>query len=222
MPAGRVRAITQDKEGVLWIAMWDQGLVRFDRERNEYTRYRADPNDPNSLSNDNIFDLRYDPRGWVWVATTAGLNRFDPATGDWKQYHPDSANPNSLAGDWVSGVAIDADGHLWLAAYGAGLQRFDPISETFTHYPSDSNDPLTLPNNTLNYVMVADDGMLWIGGDASVSRFDPETGEAINFTPQEHGLSGITSDVIYQDRQGTRRVAEQCPRAYSRLCEPQW
>lgn len=203
LPAGRVRAITRDRDGVFWIAMWDQGLVRFDRENNVYTRYRSDPDNPNSLSNDNIFDLRYDPRGWVWVATTAGLNKFDLATETWTQYHADPDNPRGMAGDWISGVAIDAHGDLWLAAYGTGLHRFDPVSETFTRYPADPNNPASLANNNLNYVMVADDGMLWIGGDASVSRFDPATGKAINFTPEQHGLSGLTSDVIYQDRRGT-------------------
>lgn len=207
LPAGRVRAITQDKDGIFWIAMWDQGLVRLDRRKKVYTRYKADPNDPNSLSNDNIFDIRYDPRGWLWVATTAGLNKFDLATGTWIQYHAAPDNPHGLAGDWVSGVAVDAHGDVWLAAYGTGLHRFNPVSGIFTRYPHDPNNPDSIANNNLNYVMVAADGMLWIGGDASVSRFDPATGKAVNFTPQQHGLSGLTSDLIYQDHQGTIWVA---------------
>ncbi len=207
LPAGRVRAITQDKEGIFWIGTWNQGLVRFDREKNSYTRYRAKPDSPNSLSSDNVFDLHYDPRGWLWVATIAGLNKFDLTTETWTQYHGDPDNPNALADDWVSSVDIDTQGQLWLAVYGAGLHRFDPASETFTRYPNDPNNPHSIANNNLNYVLVATDDMLWIGGDSLISRFDPATEKAVNYTPEEHGLSGHTSDQIYQDRKGVIWVA---------------
>jgi signal transduction histidine kinase/ligand-binding sensor domain-containing protein/DNA-binding NarL/FixJ family response regulator len=207
LPAGPVRAITQDGEGVFWIGVWDQGLVRFDRERNRYTRYQADANNPNGLSNDNIFALEYDPRGWLWVATIAGLNKFDLTAGTWTQYRGDPDNPSALADDWVSDVAVDANGDLWLAVYGAGLHRFNPVSESVTRYPGDPNQPDRIASNNLNYVMVARDGMLWIGGDGLVCRFDPATETALNFTPEQHGLSGLTSDQCYQDRRGRIWVA---------------
>ncbi|MGD8837241.1 MAG: two-component regulator propeller domain-containing protein, partial [Desulfobacteraceae bacterium] len=205
LPAGRVREITQDGDGVFWIAMWDQGLVRFDREQNTFTRYQADPDNPNSLSNDNIFDIRYDPRhSRLWVATTAGLNRFDLSSETWTQYRADPGNPDAMASDWVSGVDVDAKGDLWLAVYGAGLHRFDPESETFTRYRHDPKNAGSMPaNGNLNYVKAAADGKLWVGGDASISLFDPETEKALNFTPEEHGISGLTSHQTYQDRQGT-------------------
>ncbi|MFH1985275.1 MAG: two-component regulator propeller domain-containing protein [Pseudomonadota bacterium] len=207
LPPGRVQAITQDKEGIFWIGLWEQGLVRFDREKNTYTRYQAKPNNPGSLSNDNIFAIRYDPRGWLWVATIAGLNKFDLTTETWTQYHGAPNNPNALADDWVSGVAVDAHGDLWLAVYGAGLHRFNPAGETFTRYPNDPDNPDSIASNNLNYVMVAADGKLWIGGDGLISRFDPATEKAVNFTPEQHGLSGLTSDQCFQDRQGSIWVA---------------
>jgi signal transduction histidine kinase/ligand-binding sensor domain-containing protein/DNA-binding response OmpR family regulator len=207
LPAGRVRAITQDKDGILWIGMWDQGLVRFDHKKNFYTRYMTKPDNPNSLSSNNIFNLRYDPRGWLWVATIAGLSKYDLTTKSWIQYHDDPENPTALADDWISSVAVDARGHLWLAVYGAGLHRFDPTSETFTRYPHDPNNPDSIASNNLNYVMVAADATIWIGGDSLISRFDPTTGKAVNYTPEAHGLSGHTSDHIYQDRRGTIWVA---------------
>ncbi len=208
LPAGRVREITQDKDGIFWIAMWDQGVVRFDREKNVYTRYQAEPNNPNSLSNDNVFDILYDPRGWLWVATTAGLNKFDISSKTWTQYHAVESNPNAMASDWVSGVELDAKGNLWLAVYGAGLHRFDPNSGIFTRFTHDPSDPHSMPANVnLNYVKAESDGKLWIGGDASVSLFDPLTEKALNFTPDQHGISGLTSHQTHQDRQGRIWVA---------------
>lgn len=207
LPAGRVRVITQDKDGIFWIGMWDQGVVRFDRATDSYTRYQADPNNPDSLSNNDVFDLRYDPRGWLWVGTTAGLNKFDLKTRTWTQYHADPGNPNSMAADWVSGIALDAKGNLWLALYGGGLERFNPMTGRFKLYAHNANNPDSIANNSLNYVMAAADGSLWVGGDASVSRFDPATGKAVNFTPKDNGISGLTSDQAFQERDGTIWVA---------------
>jgi signal transduction histidine kinase/CheY-like chemotaxis protein/streptogramin lyase len=204
LPAGQVREITQDADGIFWIAMWDQGLVRFDRAENTYTRYQAEPNNPNSLSNDNIFDIRYDPRGWLWVATTAGLNKFDLSSETWTQYLAEPGNPNALSTDWVSGVELGAKGDLWLAVYGAGLHHFDPVSEIFTRYSHDPKNPHSMPaNENLNYVKAAVDGRLWVGGDASISLFDPVTEKAINFTPAQHGISGLGSHQTFQDRHGS-------------------
>ena len=207
LPPGRVRAITQDRDGIFWIGVWDQGLVRFDRRKNIYTRYQAAPNNPNSLSNDNIFAIRYDPRGWLWIATIGGLSKFELATETWTQYHGDPDNPNGLADDWVSCVAVDDHGDLWLTVYGAGLHRFDPTGETFTRYPSDPTNPDSIASNNLNTVTVAADGMLWIGGDGSISRFDPATEKAVNFTPEQHGFGGLFTDQIYQDPKGKIWVA---------------
>ena len=190
--------------------MWDQGVVRFDRDRNIYTHYQADSNNPNSLSNNNIFDLRFDSRGWLWVATTAGLNKFDLETKTWKQYHADPTTPNALAGDWISGVAIDRHGNLWLAAYGTGLYRFNPTSEAFTRYQHNDADPNSLANNNLNFVMVSDDGMIWIGGDSSVSRFDPNTEKAVNFTPERNSIKSILMN-INSDSNGTILIVDDLP-----------
>lgn len=205
LPSGKVREITQDKDGIFWIAMWGEGLVRLDREHNSYTRYQAEANNPNSLSNNSIYDISYDAaRGWLWVATTAGLNKFDLSSETWTQYHADPENPRIMDTDWVSGLDVDNQGNLWLAVYGDGLFRFDPVSEIFTRFSHDPNNPDSMPaNENLNYVKVATDGKLWVGGDASVSLFDPVTEKAVNFTPSQHGISGLTSHQTYQDRQGT-------------------
>jgi ligand-binding sensor domain-containing protein len=59
-------AIQEDQHGMLWLATKPDGLVRFDRARRLFTRYRNNPADPTSLNNDDALSLLADREGGVW------------------------------------------------------------------------------------------------------------------------------------------------------------
>ena len=78
---GALRDIVEDHDGLIWIATQAGGVLRFDPSTGEFTSYRYDPNDPFSLSSDEILDLEYDPAtGMMWCATSRGLNRLHLST----------------------------------------------------------------------------------------------------------------------------------------------
>jgi streptogramin lyase len=61
--------------------------------------YRHDPDNPNSLSHNNVRALHADRRGVVWVYTNGGgLNKFDPQTENFTHYRHDPAVPNNFHG----------------------------------------------------------------------------------------------------------------------------
>lgn len=66
-----VLAIAQDKYGFMWFGTWE-GLNRFDGH--EFRRFRAVPDDPNSISNNRINAIIADDNGTLWIET--GDNRF--------------------------------------------------------------------------------------------------------------------------------------------------
>ena len=68
----RIRDITEDAHGVLWIAARATGLVRLDPRTGANTTYQ--------LSSDKAWAVTMDHTGILWVGTENGLNRFDPAT----------------------------------------------------------------------------------------------------------------------------------------------
>ena len=56
------------------------GLDRFDREKGTFTVYQHDPSNPQSLSNNNSWQI-LDGHGALWVGTWGGgVDRFDPKT----------------------------------------------------------------------------------------------------------------------------------------------
>jgi ligand-binding sensor domain-containing protein len=44
-------------QGTLWIGTVKAGLNKFNRETGEFTQYKHDPNNPNSLSYDRVLSM---------------------------------------------------------------------------------------------------------------------------------------------------------------------
>jgi len=71
-----IRAIYEDKQGLLWIGTWD-GLNLFDPDSNKFTHFKNNSEDPKSISDNRVRCLLEDKEGRLWVGTYKGLNKFD-------------------------------------------------------------------------------------------------------------------------------------------------
>ena len=122
------------------------------------------------LSNDSVFAILQDHRGFMWFGTQGGLNRYDGYR--ITQYRHDPGTPNSLAGDFVDTLFEDSRGGIW-----AGLSRFDPETEMFTSYtlPPESS----LPGHGKVTIREDERGLLWMGciGRGYLYSFDLRTGK---------------------------------------------
>ena len=86
-----VDALAQDHSGFLWVGTED-GLNRYDGYT--FKKYRNDPEDPGSISNNNICVSSWTVTGHLWVGTySGGLNRYDPATETFTRFVHDPADP---------------------------------------------------------------------------------------------------------------------------------
>ena len=99
---GEVWVLYEDRQGLLWIGLYDGGIVRYDPDANHFTHYWHDPNDARSLSHNRILSLLEDREGRFWVGTDGGgLNHFDPQTGTFTAYRHDPDDPASLSSNFV-------------------------------------------------------------------------------------------------------------------------
>ncbi|MGD8623464.1 MAG: two-component regulator propeller domain-containing protein [Anaerolineae bacterium] len=190
-----VTAIQRDELGFMWFGTQD-GLNRYDGY--EFVVYKHDPAEANSLANNFVSALLYDPDGTLWIGTNGGgLDRFDPRTGQFTHYRQDPADPDSLAHNVVETLLRDQEGNLWVGT-GGGLDRFDAEKGHFVHYYDKWDSGGGLDHSKVNVVYQDRAGNLWVGTDGGgLDRLDPETGAWLRY----HHDPADPSSLAYDDVQ---------------------
>ncbi|MBN1249144.1 MAG: hypothetical protein JXC32_15905, partial [Anaerolineae bacterium] len=163
----RIIDIHPGRGGTLWLVT-QSGVEHFDPERETFTHYLHDPQQPDGMAQ-RVISLYQDEAGNVWLGSDGeGLQRLDPDTGQvTATYHAAHGLPNNV----VYSILPDNAGNLWLST-NKGLARFDPETETFRTYTVDDG----LQSNEFN--MGADfrapDGELFFGGINGINAFYPQ------------------------------------------------
>jgi PAS domain S-box-containing protein len=203
------RTIIQDRQGFLWFGT-QSGLSRYDPETGHFNNYQHDPEDPHSLSDNEIFGLFEDREGFIWVATkNHGANRLDPKTAQFARFNHDPNDPDSLPDNVIQSIVQDRDGHLWFATREAGLIRRDSDSGRFSHFKHDPNDSDSLPHMSIWDLVLLNSGEIALISDSSavgLVLFDPRTGKHRQYRKKPGDPFSLSTDTvhgIFEDRDDT-------------------
>lgn len=162
-----IRSLFEDHEGILWIGTSrggsGGGLNRFDRETKQFTRFRHDPGDSNSLSNNYILSIYEDPIDYtMWFGTSRGLNKWDRQTKIFTRYLNDPHDPHSISDNYILRIFRDHSGIYWIATSG-GLNRYDKDRDRFIRYVHDDNSSNSLSDDYVTYIIEDQKNNLWLG-----------------------------------------------------------
>ncbi|MBX7041730.1 MAG: hypothetical protein K1X85_02410 [Ignavibacteria bacterium] len=118
-PDNNVFAMYKDSKDIVWFATMF-GLIMFDGSN--YFRFKYDPSDSSSISNDDVISVFEDSKGFLWFGTYyGGLNRYDRRTGAFTRY---LAERKQISDNTVWCLTEDKKGVLWAGTQN-GLNRFD-------------------------------------------------------------------------------------------------
>jgi signal transduction histidine kinase/ligand-binding sensor domain-containing protein len=139
----QAKRILRDRNGGIWIATWNHGLVHLHHGRRDV--FSASE----GLSSDNVNDLFEDREGNIWISTLGGLDRF-------RDFAATTLTvKQGLSHNLVGSVLADKDGGVWLATYG-GLNRWN-------------NDEIKIPakgiteqDGTLTSLFQDDRSRIWV------------------------------------------------------------
>lgn len=189
-----IQSIIGDENDILWIGT-ENGLVRFNKKDLSWTTFKNDPNNPNSLSGNNIQSkgLMLDKEGNLWIGTwNNGLNMLvkdqmnakSPVFKHWKHKKHDST---SLGNNNVLSLYEDQKGTLWIGTYGGGLDKLNRKTGVFSHFTEEEG----LSNNVIFSILEDDEGYLWLSSNNGLCKIKPETLEVSNYDKRD-GLQGNT------------------------------
>src|SRR6185312_8236075 len=128
-----VRPMLEDRHGRFWVGTFD-GLDLLDRATGKFRHFRHDPDDPTSLSHDEVHYLLEDRKGDLWVGTAVGLNRMVFGTDGTPRFQRYTVR-DGMADDVVAAMQEDLDGFIWVSS-SSGLHRLDPASGAWRNYNS--------------------------------------------------------------------------------------
>ncbi|MCI0512559.1 ATP-binding protein [candidate division KSB1 bacterium] len=199
-----IRAILQDRMGMLWFATQD-GLNRYDGYT--FYKYRHSADDPYSLSNNLVLCLAEDQAGTLWIGTwNGGLDRLNRATDRIDHYQHQPEDPSSLSDNNVT-VILPARQNpeiLWVGTANGGLNRFHLKTAQFTRYRYHPDDPHGISSDRILALWEASDGSLWIGTSQGLDRWEVQTNRFSHYRrdPQNpFSLKNQVINCIFEDRE---------------------
>ena len=133
-PYSHIQTVAVDKNGMVWIGSLKDGLHRFNPETKQFTHFRHDPDNPNSISDDQIFALYFDCNNILWIGTATGLNRFESDKEEFTSYKYDPNDLQSISSNSVRSIYEDHAGLLWIGTSDGGLNIFDRIRQDFIRF----------------------------------------------------------------------------------------
>jgi signal transduction histidine kinase/ligand-binding sensor domain-containing protein/DNA-binding response OmpR family regulator len=138
-PGPTPQSFWEDWEENIWIGTIN-GLFRYNLQTGQLNVFKNDPADPQSLSNNRVYDLMMDQDSTLWIGTAGGLNKMIPGTENEepKFVHWRTTNSN-LPHDDVFSIVEGADSTLWMGC-GNQISHFFPQTGKFRNY--DHNDGL--------------------------------------------------------------------------------
>ena len=206
-PAYAIRAVLEDREGTLWFATNNAGLLKFDREHGRFIRYTNNPSDADSLPQNNVISLFADVEGNIWAGLgRMGLARFSVKPLPFKRLPHNPQDPNIASEPFAGALYEDSDGIVWLGT-SQTLNRIDRITGQYTTYrtsgPGVGSDVIAIREDRL--------GNLWLGTYGhGLHRFDRRTGKLRTFRHDASDSHSLSSDFVSRmlvDRNGVLWVA---------------
>ncbi len=204
-------AMYEDDRGNFWIGTsWGLNkMKKIVREDTTYltkvTHYVTQPDNPESISSNNVSSIFEDSRGTFWVATERGLNILNRETGEFKRFLHNPGNPNSIGSNQITTIYEDESGRLWIGTMGGGLNYYHYENQHFHKYVHDDDDPGSISENSVYGILEDNNGVLWIGtSNNGLDIFDRSSERFYQFSYNQKDPHSINNDAInsiYESRE---------------------
>jgi len=205
LPSNWISVINEDGHGNLWIGTIS-GLCSYDMKNNRFKQF-LHVDHSNSISNNDIRDIKFTPDGIMWITTGNGLNRFDLSIKRFTSFFHDGADSSTLSGNNLGKMAIDKNGNLWTYVRNTlYLDQFNTKTNSCFHFLNFIEKQSHFTASYLRSIFVDRRGSLWVGTNtAGLALFSPEKNFLYEYRTDPLDQSSLRANNvvhIFQDHSG--------------------
>ena len=199
---GLVSASLKDHNGFMWFGT-GEGLNKYDGY--QFTAYKHNPENVNSISDNLVRDVFEDRTGNLWIATERGLDLFDREKEIFIRHSPDGTAVS------VRDIFQDSKNRIWLGTT-KGLFLFDPVTKAFRLFYYDGKDDNNFKHNFIYRITEDNGGDLWIATRQGLGRFNTLTQQFVVYHHDEGKPNSLTvnwTKAVFKDSKGNIWVGTQ-------------
>jgi len=168
-----INVLYVDSVGAVWIGTQWHGVDRLNPQTLQWSHYRHDPANADSLPSKTVYSLAEDKDGNIWVGTEAGLCRIN----HFEQQCQRLPNEISLPDNSGFGLLFDDKDNLWMSS-NKGLFKMDYQNLRWNVYGPE--DGLQGESFNPGVCFKSNSGEMYFGGISGFNHFYPEK---ININP---------------------------------------
>ncbi|MFB6320594.1 two-component regulator propeller domain-containing protein [Saccharicrinis sp. FJH54] len=176
-----IKAIRPFQNKIL-IGTFEGGLNMYNPASGKSTVYLHDEHNPQSISNNIVWDINIDQKNNIWIGTASGLDLFDPVNETFTHFPQFDDMING-----VTWIGIDSDNDLWLGS--EVIKIFKPGFGIYNTFKENSRGFYTDSENR-NWVMTLNKGII---------QYDKQKGPVKTYNEND-GLSCNLTYCMLEDK----------------------
>jgi len=206
IPESNIYSILQDREGFIWLGSKSKGVAVSKQPLDTYSdykdikfnRYKHDPIDSTSLSNDLVYSIIQDSKDQIWIGTYGGgVNLVKNRTSSKLNCSRITTENSELSSNEVRALFQDQQDRFWIATtFGLNLMTGGD-SHKFISFTYDRNDPSSISYNDVICIFEDSKNRLWFGTiGGGVNYFADVNDISKGFRNLETG-NGLIGDAVF-------------------------
>ncbi len=191
-----VTSLAIDENGGIWIASFRKGVYRLDTLTGEQTNFINKPNDPNSLTKNDVISLMIDKSGSLWVGTHLGkgLEKLERNREKFKQINKSN---DGLNDDVIWAIYQGSEPKTWIGTYKGGLNLWDRKTNKFYYFKNNYADSSSISDNHVRAIAEHANGNLWIGTySGGLNIFNKNTKKFTRYLYNKNDSTSISGNQV--------------------------
>ena len=185
-PHTHVSTIFKDKNGILWLGLYKDGILTCDPSTEKITRIELE---------DKKADICcfYEENNKIWIGTQNGLYSYQNG-----KIAEEKGINEQLTDIMIHGIQRDRQGKLWLGTFGKGLIVFSPEGKRIMRFDTSNG----MESNAVNSLYIDSKGGLWAATRAGIAHISDTSNPKLEIYNHNQGLIDENVRSIIEDEKG--------------------